>query len=87
MRKVKDAIDLNTGEKVYFRGHAQSTYMSDGHNVESKLSDLSSEVSELSERVDELEKGGQGGGASVEGETLVFSATSSAQVIGNTLKL
>ena len=51
-----------------------------------KLTELSAEVSELSERVDELEKGGQGG-ASVEGDTLIFSATSSAQVIGNTLKL
>ena len=54
--------------------------------VTEKLTELSAEVSELSERVDELEKGGQGG-ASVEGDTLIFSATSSAQVIGNTLKL
>lgn len=52
-----------------------------------KLAELSSEVSGLSERVDELEKGGQGGGASVEGQTLIFSASSSAQVIGDTLKL
>jgi hypothetical protein len=37
MRKVKDAIDLNTGEKVYFRGHAQTTYMSDGRTVEQAI--------------------------------------------------
>ena len=37
MRKIKDAIDLNTGEKVYFRGHAQSTYMSDGRTVEQAI--------------------------------------------------
>ena len=52
-----------------------------------KLTELSAEVGGLSERVDELEKGSQGGGASVEGQTLIFSASSSAQVIGNTLKL
>lgn len=40
MRKVKDAIDLNTGEKVYFRGHAQSTYMSDGRNVEEAINEI-----------------------------------------------
>lgn len=37
MRKVKDAIDLNTGEKVYFRGHAQATFMSDGRTVEQAI--------------------------------------------------
>ena len=63
---------------------ADSRY--DDAEVKNKLTELSAEVSELSERVDELEKGGQGG-ASVEGDTLIFSATSSAQVIGNTLKL
>ena len=34
MRKVKDAVDLGSGEKIYFRGHAQATYMSDGRTVE-----------------------------------------------------
>lgn len=34
MRYVKDAIDFNTKEKIYFKGHAQATYMSDGRTVE-----------------------------------------------------
>ena len=107
MRKTKDAIDVETGEKIYFRSHATQTFMSDGRTVEQaiksgggsgggsyddteireQLTELSAEVGAVSERMDELEKGGQGGGASVEGDTLIFSASSSAQVIGNTLKL
>ena len=55
--------------------------------IQEQLTELSAEVGAVSERMDELEKGGQGGGASVEGDTLIFSASSSAQVIGNTLKL
>jgi hypothetical protein len=38
MRKVKDAVDLGSGEKIYFRGHAQATYMSDGRTVEEAVS-------------------------------------------------
>lgn len=34
MRKIKDAIDLENNEKVYFKGHAKATYMSDGSAVE-----------------------------------------------------
>lgn len=37
MRKVKDAVDLETGEKIYFRGHAQATFMSDGRTVEQAI--------------------------------------------------
>lgn len=33
-RKIKDAVDLLTNEKVYFKGHAQATYMSNGQTVE-----------------------------------------------------
>ena len=33
-RKIKDAKDLSTNELIYFRGHAQATYMSDGRTVE-----------------------------------------------------
>ena len=33
-RKIKDALDLDTGEKIYFRSHAEATYMSDGRTVE-----------------------------------------------------
>lgn len=37
MRKVKDAVDLTTNEKIYFKGHAKATYLSDGRNVEEAL--------------------------------------------------
>ena len=37
MRYVKDAIDFATKEKVYFKGHAQATYMSDGSSVEDAI--------------------------------------------------
>lgn len=37
-RTIKDA-ELN-GEKVYFKGHAKCTYLSDGRTVESAISDL-----------------------------------------------
>lgn len=54
MRKVKDAVDLTTNEKIYFKGHAKATYTSEGKDVESELTELSEEVSGLSERVDNL---------------------------------
>ena len=37
MRKVKDAKDLSTNELIYFKGHAQATYMSDGRTVEEAI--------------------------------------------------
>ena len=37
MRKVKDAVDLTTGEKIYFKGHAKATYLSDGSSVEEAI--------------------------------------------------
>ena len=36
-RKIKDAKDLSTGELIYFRGHAKSTFMSDGRTVEDAI--------------------------------------------------
>ena len=36
-RKIKNAKDLSTGELIYFRGHAQATYMSDGTTVEEAI--------------------------------------------------
>lgn len=36
-RKVQDAIDLKTKEKIYFKGHAKATYMSDGTTVEDEF--------------------------------------------------
>lgn len=37
-RKIKDAKDLSTNELIYFKGHAQATYMSDGRTVEEAIS-------------------------------------------------
>lgn len=39
-RKVQDAIDLKTKEKVYLKGHAKVTYMSDGISVEDAIKEL-----------------------------------------------
>ena len=36
-RKIKDAVDLTTGQKVYVKGHAKATYMSTGINVETAI--------------------------------------------------
>ena len=36
-RQIKDAKDLDTGELIYFKGHAQATYMSDGRTVEEAI--------------------------------------------------
>ena len=41
-RKVKDAIDLETNEKVYLKGHAKATYMSDGRTVEDAINNIPS---------------------------------------------
>ena len=40
-RKIKDAKDLSTGELIYFKGHAQATFMSDGRTVEEAVSGMS----------------------------------------------
>ena len=39
-RKIKDAKDLDTGEKIYLKGHAQATYMSDGSTVEDTINQV-----------------------------------------------
>lgn len=40
-RKIKDAKDLTTNELIYFKGHAQATYMSDGRTVEEAVNSMS----------------------------------------------
>ena len=40
-RKIKDAKDLSTNELIYFKGHAQATYMSDGRTVEEAVNGMS----------------------------------------------
>lgn len=46
-RKVKDAYDTNSNELVYFKGHAQATYMSDGTTVEDAINSKASGGSEI----------------------------------------
>ena len=50
-RKIKDAVDLTTNEKIYFRGHAKATYLSDGRNVEEALGEIPSGESSVFEAV------------------------------------
>ena len=40
-RNIKDAKDLTTGELIYFKSHAQATFMSDGRTVEEAVSEMS----------------------------------------------
>ena len=40
-RNIKDAKDLTTGELIYFKSHAQATFMSDGRTVEEAVSEIS----------------------------------------------
>lgn len=56
-RKVKDAIDLETNEKVYLRGHAKSTFMSDGLSVEDAISSINITAVDTDEEVEDLEDG------------------------------
>lgn len=39
-RQVKDAEELITGEKIYFKGHAKATYMSNGQTVEDAFNSI-----------------------------------------------
>lgn len=39
-RKIKDAKDLSTNELIYFKGHAQATYMSNGTTVEDAINNI-----------------------------------------------
>lgn len=57
-RKIKDAKDLSSGELIYFRGHAKSTFMSDGRTVEDAINNVgggsSTNTSEIIEISDEI---------------------------------
>lgn len=46
MRKIKDAVDLTTKEKIYFKGHAKATYLSDGRSVEEALGEVDSKIAD-----------------------------------------
>jgi hypothetical protein len=43
-RQIKDAKDLSTGNLIYFKGHAQATFMSDGRNVEDAINSVSDSI-------------------------------------------
>ena len=43
-RKIKDAKDLETNERIFFKGHAKATYMSDGSTVEDAINNINIEA-------------------------------------------
>ena len=48
MRKVTNAINIDTGELLYIKGHALATYMSDGRTVEEAISNINIPEQDLS---------------------------------------
>lgn len=58
-RKIKDAKDLSTNELIYFKSHAQATFMSDGRTVEEAINSIDagggSDVPDMSGYVTEEE--------------------------------
>lgn len=64
-RKVKDAIDLETNEVIYLKGHAQATFMSDGRTVE--------------DAINQAGTGGGSGGIVTETDP-IFSASAAAGI-------
>lgn len=52
-RKIKDAKDLSTDELIYFKGHAQATFMSDGRTVEEAINNI--DATDMSGYVTEYE--------------------------------
>ena len=71
-RKIKDAKDLSTNELIYFRGHAQATYMSDGTSVEDKINSIQTGDVDLTNYYtkDEINSNGYITGESFIGEDL-----------------
>lgn len=43
-RKVMDAVNTETGEKVYFNSHAGATFMTDGRTLESVVEDIEEDL-------------------------------------------
>lgn len=69
MRYVKDAIDFVTKEKIYFKGHAKATFMSDGKTVEDAINQIGA---------------GGGGGINAETDP-IFSASAAANITDDTI--
>ena len=51
MRNVMDAVNLTTKEKIYYKGHAKATYLSDGRNVEDALAEITTAESSVFEAI------------------------------------
>lgn len=52
-RKIKNAKDLATNELIYFKSHAQATFMSDGTTVEEAINNI--EIPTVPTKTSELE--------------------------------
>lgn len=59
-RKVRDAKDLTTNELIYFKGHSQSTFMSDGSTVEETIKIHDTRIKVVDDRLSALEVNGGG---------------------------
>lgn len=65
-RIIKDAKDLSTNELIYFKGHAQATFMSDGRTVE--------------EAINSVGTGGGGSSTPIEETDPVFAASPASSI-------
>lgn len=75
-RNIKDAKDLSTNELIYFKGHAQATFMSDGRTVEEALNDI--DLSDKQDKINDLDKirsGAAKGATSTQQELLQTGAS------------
>jgi hypothetical protein len=46
-RVVKDAVDITTGEKIFFNNSSEAIFMPDGSNVQNKLTESRERLNEL----------------------------------------
>lgn len=75
-RKIKDAKDLSTNELIYFKGHAQATFMSDGRTVEEAINDI--DLSDKQDKINDLaaiRSGASKGATSAQQEELQTGAS------------
>ena len=75
-RKIKDAKDLSTNDLIYFKGHAQATFMSDGRTVEEAINDI--DLSDKQDKINDLDKirsGASKGATSAQQEELQTGAS------------
>lgn len=55
-RTIQDAVNLNTGEKIYFTSHAAATYLTNGKTVQDAIDDLNENQHITSVVIDGLQK-------------------------------